>query len=498
MKPLLFCLIFLSLAGCGGGSPAPEIPEAAIASKIFKTKVIDGYISGANIFIDNNWNLQQDSNEPSAYEDTDNQTYYFLEEDFSGIDSWSIDCSQKRPRIAQVPLGALDSVRGDVTSAYELYYLPYFSEGAVGEQGEYRANITPLTTLFLPFITEELDGINIDDVDGCGPAANAVATNVLSKVDNVLNELSLKFSIDVFTFYDDFIASGDSELQAYGEVIVDFLKIAFAIGRVIEEEYQSNSRVELDKLSVETILARESFDTMTYNFFSQGEYIDLEDDYIEFTLYGFYGVSVNSVGEPLNSEGDTYVLTLENLKLNSNFLVREIMISKNALFADNRVLFEKKQTTDAGIERLIHFSQFSPGDLLYEVLENEALRRVGIVEVVDGRLHGLQVYFNNPANNYFNYDLETIFTTRDAIELEAIWNEVTLLQTDIATIDQNRYLLLPSDNQVLQKHPWSYVERYVDIPSPGVEKRCLNTETEIEYMGEEAYAVCLEGVQAVE
>jgi hypothetical protein len=75
MKPLLFCLIFLSLAGCGGGSPAPEIPEAAIASKIFKTKVIDGYISGANIFIDNNWNLQQDSNEPSAYEDTYNQTY---------------------------------------------------------------------------------------------------------------------------------------------------------------------------------------------------------------------------------------------------------------------------------------------------------------------------------------------------------------------------------------------------------------------------------------
>ena len=50
MKPLLFCLIFLSLAGCGGGSPAPEIPEAAIASKIFKTKVIDGYISGANIW----------------------------------------------------------------------------------------------------------------------------------------------------------------------------------------------------------------------------------------------------------------------------------------------------------------------------------------------------------------------------------------------------------------------------------------------------------------
>ena len=143
----------------------------------------------------------------SAYENITEQFYYFLEDDFSGINNWSVECSQKRPRIAEIPVGAIDSDRGELTSAYEMYYLPYFSEGGSGLQGEYRANITPLTTLFVPFISSELEGSSIDDVDGCGAEANAIANAVLEKVENVLTELSRKFDINVFTFYDDFIAS---------------------------------------------------------------------------------------------------------------------------------------------------------------------------------------------------------------------------------------------------------------------------------------------------
>jgi len=38
-------------------------------------KVIDGYIAGANVYIDFNWNLQQDEGEPSAKDDPGG--YYF-------------------------------------------------------------------------------------------------------------------------------------------------------------------------------------------------------------------------------------------------------------------------------------------------------------------------------------------------------------------------------------------------------------------------------------
>ena len=54
-----------------------------------------------------------------------------------------------------------------------MYYFPYFVDGA-GEQGESRANVTPLTSLFLTYIANELDSTNIVDVDGCGSVANNV------------------------------------------------------------------------------------------------------------------------------------------------------------------------------------------------------------------------------------------------------------------------------------------------------------------------------------
>ena len=58
MKNILTLLLPLILTGCGGGGggeSSDPIPSSLQPppSEIFKTKVIDGYISGANIYIDN-------------------------------------------------------------------------------------------------------------------------------------------------------------------------------------------------------------------------------------------------------------------------------------------------------------------------------------------------------------------------------------------------------------------------------------------------------------
>ena len=496
MKNILTLLLPLILNGCGGGGggessdPIPSSLQPP-ASEIFKTKVIDGYISGANIYIDNNWNFRQDANEPSAYEDTSEQLYYFLEDDFSGIDNWSIECSQNRPRIAEIPVGAIDSERGELTSAYEMYYLPYFSGGDSGEQGEYRANITPLTTLFLPFISSELGESSIDDVDGCGTEANNVANAVLGKVENVLTELSRQFDIDVFTFYDDFIASGDTELQAYGETIVDFLKVAFNIGQLIESEYEVNMRIELSREVVESILEKAALDSMTYSFFSQGPDTTLSGGYRGFTLYAVYDVLINSEGELVDTSGNIYPLTIDNLKTNTRFWIREIMISDNALIEGNKILLEKRDRFDEfGVERFIHFSNFTGTDFYYEVLENEKFRKVAAFRVEDGYMNRLTgIYLNNISNPYFDYDLESLMASRDLIQLQAIWDDINEVGMTMEDIDKNRYLLLDGDNQNFAVYPWLYNERQ---DSFGLSKSCGNSETGVLSSGEEAFTLCLE------
>ena len=121
MRQFLALAMDLILVSCSGSSSQDAPTLSASSNQIFITKVIDGYISGANIFIDHNWNLVQDVNEPSAYEDTENNRYYFEESQFTGIESWSFECSRNRPRVAEIPIGAMDSERGEVTSEYKLY-----------------------------------------------------------------------------------------------------------------------------------------------------------------------------------------------------------------------------------------------------------------------------------------------------------------------------------------------------------------------------------------
>ena len=68
--------------------------DAAQGPLLLETKVIDGYISGANVFIDFNWNLSQDDGEPSATEDSTNQVYNFEETDFASINNFTVDCAK--------------------------------------------------------------------------------------------------------------------------------------------------------------------------------------------------------------------------------------------------------------------------------------------------------------------------------------------------------------------------------------------------------------------
>ena len=92
-KLLLLPVLLTGLSACGGGSStSPEsLPPLSSSSSntttttpttMFKTLVIDGYVEGANVFIDFNFNLIQDEGEPSGIFNNTTYEYEFNSTDF--------------------------------------------------------------------------------------------------------------------------------------------------------------------------------------------------------------------------------------------------------------------------------------------------------------------------------------------------------------------------------------------------------------------------------
>ncbi|SVD12123.1 uncharacterized protein METZ01_LOCUS364977, partial [marine metagenome] len=173
MKKILLLLTPLILASCGGGGGSESgsvggsgsgtpTTDTDDGSAILPTAVIDGYISGANVFVDMNWNLVQDDGEPSATENTTSQTYDFLPSEFAAVNDFTESCAVNRPRIAEVPVGAEDSTRGTVTEAYTMLYFPSALDSFE------KVNVTPFTTLFTGYVLDAVGTTTIAVADSCG------------------------------------------------------------------------------------------------------------------------------------------------------------------------------------------------------------------------------------------------------------------------------------------------------------------------------------------
>ena len=494
MKRITSFLSAFLLVSCNSGDPqfgtiSNDLQPQTSSTRVLKTKVIDGYISGANIFIDLNWNLTQDTNEPSAYEDTENNEYYFEIDDFSSIVDFTVECARDRPRVAEIPVGAVDSERGAVEDQYEMYFFPYY--GSTGEQGEYRANVTPLTSLFMSYISDNLGNPSIEDTNGCQTEANNIGEVVIDKVLEVMNQLSSRFEIDVVTFYDDFIESGDEQLQAYGEQIVDFLKVTNKVSYLLEQEYQIDMRTQLDTKLVETILSGETFDIVEFALFSETAREELPDDFYTWDLYVFYDIYANSTGQLLDDSGEPYELSISNLMLNSSFMIREIMASNDQVFPSKKVVLEKGETESEGIYRFIDYSTLFDNDGMHRFKISQLQKELWKdMKVLNNRRVGFFLTITNQENPYYNEDLERILSSRDPSELEQIYQDVDNLSSTMTSLSDNRYLLYEGDYQIIENEGWQYLERMKET----LEQECLNRDTNESISGADAFTLCSDNI----
>ena len=172
-----------------------------------------------------------------------------------------------------------------------------------------------------------------------------------------------------YSFYDDFIASNDEELQTFGEQIVDFLKITNQVSFLLENEYDINLRTALDIALVETILKKEDFDTVKFHLFSDSPQELLVDGFFTYDIYMFGSVVADSKGNLLDQNNNIYDLTLDNLKLNSNFRIRNVIHSYDEIFDDIKVLFEQTESP-MGTEWHIDYGTFVFEDDLVRISKN--------------------------------------------------------------------------------------------------------------------------------
>ena len=495
LKPITNSLIFILLISCSSDSNNNLTLEELQTPnpKILKTRVIDGYISGANIYIDMNWNFVQDINEPSAYEDTENQEYWFEEDDFSGINDWSISCSQARPRVAEIPVGAIDADRGTVESAYEMFYFPYFNQGASGSQGEYRANVTPLTSLFLSYVANTIGNEVIEDINGCNETSNAIGLKVIDRVATVLQNLQNKFDIDPLLFYSDFIASENQELQDYGQLIVNFLQLIYKATNILENEYDLTMSTQLDNELIDIILSQEDFISTTFSIISETEGEILDDGYRKSYFYSFYDIQTNQSGQLLDENGNAIELSLENLKLNSDFTIREFLFSVDPVFGDTKVAFEYSESDPDNPYRHIDFGLFTETSELTRYREDSLSRGVMFIpEQTDEDREIFNIDLSNQNNSYFDEDLERIFLSRDPAELGGIFSDLASVKTIISEFNDNHYLLYENDYQQFYNGSWRYYEGRKDS---SILMECFEVETNVTTTGVDAYELCLSNLE---
>lgn len=243
-------------------------------------KTVDGYIDGAKVFIDENFNLKFDEGEIWGVTNASGSflmngtvqrliSMNLIEQKTSGTNptyDYKVDgttstatqveafytCLRKRPLVAQVPKGAVDSTQGVVDQEYEMI-LPsvegFFSEisGEGGSDPDYSSIIiSPFSNFLSSAVISGIEDVNLKKdltlSEGCSSKGNLVEQSVRSSVNAALSRIQNNFGIDYREFLRDFIAQSTNNVitEDNASLIASWLPLLTAlkyeIGKQIKDE----------------------------------------------------------------------------------------------------------------------------------------------------------------------------------------------------------------------------------------------------------------------
>ena len=500
--------IFISLlliSSCSGSSSNDnflnqlEINSAPIDLQYWnqtnKFNVIDGYVEGANLYVDWNFNNMQDEGEISAYwtgvtesfevcvewnidDDTCLNTitvdppdnyYWFVDEliipdantladlgltrdewlaeafpelngvvNFvnTGISEYTRDCFNNALKIADVPVGAFDSIRGTVTSPYSLYY--NFGFGTESLQFE---NITPFTTILF-------QGIESADIPqevslACSAQWWDEVNPFINKIGSLIDIIETQLGISSNFFYDDFIASGDEVKQLQAERIVDHLSSVFDIREIVSMNHNLEAtHNKIDNEALLEILSNPDFTYLTFDLLVEEE----EDNGWRKRIH-YNDLTVNGEGQLLlnNSPID---ISYENISLASSLHAIQDVYSVfqdelNFEFIDSTAIFyNNDQERETQVKKSITYLQ--------QGFTNEISNDMYVYRQSSDSIRFI-IAINNLSNNLIPYDIDVIVDGVDITSANDIFNIVNTLPLNWSSIETLKSYIMQDDLLQLQK-----------------------------------------------
>ena len=258
----------ITCTGAGGSATDSAVVTVnpAESNTAFNGFAIDGYISGANIFIDQNFNFKQDDGEYTAVTNTDGS--FTIETNDSAV----FACLKKRPIVADVPVGAVDSTLGGVTEAYQMI-LP-----SVEDAGTNTIVISPFTSLFAEAVITGKNNSNLvvelTVTEGCATKGDTVATNISTAITAVKNSIETNFGITYDQLLGDFVANSTNAkvTEEVAQSIASYFPSLKVLSKEVSDELAQkystpiNIDLTLNEYSLNSIFSGSAFNELPLNF----------------------------------------------------------------------------------------------------------------------------------------------------------------------------------------------------------------------------------------
>lgn len=214
-KLALSGLIITALAACGGGSTSNESPATSISGK-----AIDGYIIGATVFLDLNFNGQLDANEPSTITEDAGEFTLSISDNYA-------KCAEFVPVTVDVPVGAIDTDYPDtpIAEAYTMVFPPQFTLTTDQDL----LNLTPLTSVVWDQVERELQG-ELTQPLSCDTILNGeeLRKDIQERLVNQELRVARRYNLTINDLYGDYVESGDTYIHEIAKAIVPSLQKSYS------------------------------------------------------------------------------------------------------------------------------------------------------------------------------------------------------------------------------------------------------------------------------